>query len=189
MRVGWWSCLCTEGWGVGTASRRTSQRDGDRAPGGAAHDTAGQQHEGAGRDGDDDGDHAERIDGADVDGVARFDQETSHSAQRNRAGGSSAPGREHQRRRSPARRRRLRRPAHQPQPRGGAREICDRQIPCWVGGEWEGFGVPRTILADNAWENTGSSFVDACADNGISIEWAPVRRPEHKGILERFRGV
>ena len=46
--------------------------------------------------------------------------------------------------------------------------------------------MPRTILADNAWENTGSSFEDACADNGISIEWAPVRRPEYKGILERF---
>lgn len=57
-----------------------------------------------------------------------------------------------------------------------------------VDGEWEAFGVPRTILADNAWENTGSSFVDACADNGISIEWAPVRRPEYKGILERFFG-
>jgi putative transposase len=55
-----------------------------------------------------------------------------------------------------------------------------------IDGQWEAFGVPRTILADNAWENTGSSFVDACADCGISIEWAPVRRPEYKGILERF---
>lgn len=55
-----------------------------------------------------------------------------------------------------------------------------------IEGRWEAFGVPRTILADNAWENTGSSFVDACADSGISIEWAPVRRPEYKGILERF---
>lgn len=55
-----------------------------------------------------------------------------------------------------------------------------------IEGEWEAFGVPRTILADNAWENTGSSFVDACADCAISIEWAPIRRPEYKGILERF---
>jgi putative transposase len=55
-----------------------------------------------------------------------------------------------------------------------------------VDGEWEAFGMPRTILADNAWENTGSSFADACADNGISIEWAPIKRPEYKGILERF---
>lgn len=55
-----------------------------------------------------------------------------------------------------------------------------------VDGEWESFGVPRTILADNAWENVGSSFSDACEDHGISLEWAPVRRPEYKGILERF---
>lgn len=55
-----------------------------------------------------------------------------------------------------------------------------------VKGEWVSFGVPRTVLADNAWENTGSSFQDACEDQGISIEWAPVRQPEYKGILERF---
>jgi putative transposase len=55
-----------------------------------------------------------------------------------------------------------------------------------VRGDWVSFGVPRTVLADNAWENTGSSFQDACEDQGISIEWAPVRRPEYKGILERF---
>lgn len=55
-----------------------------------------------------------------------------------------------------------------------------------IEGSWEAFGVPRTILADNAWENTGSSLLDACTDFGISIEWAPVRSPEYKGILERF---
>lgn len=55
-----------------------------------------------------------------------------------------------------------------------------------IEGDWEAFGVPRTILADNAWENTGSSLLDACTDFGISIEWAPVRSPEYKGILERF---
>ncbi len=55
-----------------------------------------------------------------------------------------------------------------------------------IEGDWEAFGVPRTILADNAWENTGSSLLDACTDFGISIEWAPVGRGEHKGILERF---
>jgi len=55
-----------------------------------------------------------------------------------------------------------------------------------IDGEWEAFGMPRTILADNAWENIGSSFEDACADSGISVEWAPVKRPEYKGIVERF---
>lgn len=55
-----------------------------------------------------------------------------------------------------------------------------------VEGQWESFGMPRTILVDNAWENTGSSFADACSDNHISIEYAPVRTPQYKGILERF---
>lgn len=55
-----------------------------------------------------------------------------------------------------------------------------------IEGDWEAFGVPRTILADNAWENTGSSLLDACTDFAISIEWAPVRSPQYKGILERF---
>ena len=49
-----------------------------------------------------------------------------------------------------------------------------------------GFGVPETIVVDNAWENTGSSFRDACADAGISIVYAPVATPEYKGVCERF---
>jgi putative transposase len=54
---------------------------------------------------------------------------------------------------------------------------------------WQVFGVPRTILVDNAWEFTGRSFKDACEDAGISVEWAPVKTPEYKGIVERFNGV
>lgn len=54
---------------------------------------------------------------------------------------------------------------------------------------WEVFGVPRTVLVDNAWEFTGRSFKDACEDAGISVEWAPVKTPEYKGIVERFNGV
>jgi putative transposase len=55
-----------------------------------------------------------------------------------------------------------------------------------VEGSWEAFGVPRTVVVDNAWENVGSTFQDACEDFGISIEWAPVRQPQYKGKLERF---
>ena len=55
-----------------------------------------------------------------------------------------------------------------------------------VQGEWIGFGVPDTIVVDNAWENTGSSFRDACADANISIVFAPVATPEYKGICERY---
>src|SRR5262249_34577128 len=55
-----------------------------------------------------------------------------------------------------------------------------------IRGQWAAYGVPRTVLVDNAWEFSGSSFQDACEDCGISIEWAPVRTPEYKGIGERF---
>lgn len=48
------------------------------------------------------------------------------------------------------------------------------------------FGVPRTLLVDNGWEFSGGSFKDACEDAGITIQWAPVRTPEYKGICERF---
>lgn len=54
---------------------------------------------------------------------------------------------------------------------------------------WPVFGVPRTIVVDNAWEFTGRSFKDACEGAGISIEWAPVKTPEYKGVVERFNGV
>ena len=55
-----------------------------------------------------------------------------------------------------------------------------------INGDWSAFGVPRTVLVDNAWALTGSSFRDACEDSSISIEWAPVRNPQYKGIVERF---
>lgn len=58
-----------------------------------------------------------------------------------------------------------------------------------INGEWVAYGIPRTIVVDNAWESTGSSFVDACEDAGISIDWAPVRTPEYKGGIERFFGT
>jgi len=48
------------------------------------------------------------------------------------------------------------------------------------------YGVPRTVLVDNGWEFSGGSFKDACEDAGITIQWAPVRTPEYKGIVERF---
>ena len=44
-------------------------------------------------------------------------------------------------------------------------------------------------MVDNAWENTGSSFRDACADANISIVFAPVATPEYKGVCERFFGT
>lgn len=58
-----------------------------------------------------------------------------------------------------------------------------------INGKWVAYGTPRTILVDNALESAGSSFVDACEDAGISVDWAPVRTPEYKGAIERFFGT
>ena len=58
-----------------------------------------------------------------------------------------------------------------------------------VNGEWPAYGVPETLVVDNAWENTGSSLRDACADAGISLVYAPVATPEYKGVCERFFGT
>ena len=54
---------------------------------------------------------------------------------------------------------------------------------------WIAYGVPRTLLVDNGWQYTGGAFSEACADGGISVEWAPVRTPEYKGIVERLFGT
>jgi putative transposase len=51
---------------------------------------------------------------------------------------------------------------------------------------WAAYGQPRTILVDQGLEFSGTSFEDACADLGISIERAPVRTPQFKGRIERF---
>lgn len=48
------------------------------------------------------------------------------------------------------------------------------------------FGVPKTILCDNGWEFCGTSFKEACLFAGISVEWAPVRTPQYKGVCERL---
>jgi putative transposase len=55
-----------------------------------------------------------------------------------------------------------------------------------VEGEWIAYGVPQTILADRGWEFVGPSFVDACEDAGIAVEWAPPRTPQYKGQGERL---
>ena len=52
-----------------------------------------------------------------------------------------------------------------------------RDYDCW--------GLPHEILVDNAWEQSGVSFQQACEDNGISVQWAPVANPEYKAICER----
>lgn len=58
-----------------------------------------------------------------------------------------------------------------------------------VVGEWVAFGVPNTIVCDNAWEFVGSSFPDACRDANISLVYAGVGDPQYKGVGERFFGT
>ncbi|NNM74204.1 DDE-type integrase/transposase/recombinase [Enterovirga aerilata] len=48
------------------------------------------------------------------------------------------------------------------------------------------YGKPECIVVDNAWAQVGVSFQDACEDASISVEWAPVKTPEYKAIVERF---
>jgi len=47
-------------------------------------------------------------------------------------------------------------------------------------------GLPRQIIVDNALENVGRSFPASCELNGIDLVFAPVRRPQAKGQVERF---
>lgn len=58
-----------------------------------------------------------------------------------------------------------------------------------IDGVWCAYGSPRSIALDNAWEGVGSSFVDACEDARISVQWAPVQRPQYKAIVERHFGT
>ncbi|WP_110351589.1 Mu transposase C-terminal domain-containing protein [Methylobacterium sp. B4] len=50
-------------------------------------------------------------------------------------------------------------------------------------------GKPDTIIVDNALEQIGVSFQDACEDAGINVLWAPVKNPEYKAPVERLFGT
>ena len=55
-----------------------------------------------------------------------------------------------------------------------------------VDGEWDGWGLPQTILVDSAWEFKSPSLQDALKDLGTEIIWSPVQTPTYKAIGERF---
>ncbi|WP_400768739.1 hypothetical protein [Methylosinus sporium] len=54
---------------------------------------------------------------------------------------------------------------------------------------YDGWGKTSGIIVDNALEQIGVSFQDACEDAGISVEWAPVATPPYKAIGERLFGT
>lgn len=50
----------------------------------------------------------------------------------------------------------------------------------------DGWGKPRTVLIDNELAQTGKSYQAACEDAKITVNWAPVKRPQYKAVVERF---
>ncbi len=58
-----------------------------------------------------------------------------------------------------------------------------------VEGQWDIWGKPRLILADNAWEFQGQEMTRVCADHDIILEWTPVKKPEYKAHIERLCGT
>lgn len=52
--------------------------------------------------------------------------------------------------------------------------------------DWPAFGMPRTIVPDNAAEFHAHNLVDAFMELGIEILYPPSRSPQHKGAVERF---
>lgn len=50
-------------------------------------------------------------------------------------------------------------------------------------------GYPATLVLDNALENIGPSMREMCTHNGINQTLAAVKRPNQKGIVERFFGT
>ena len=58
-----------------------------------------------------------------------------------------------------------------------------------VEGQWDIYGKPRLIHADNAWEFRGNELTRVCADHGIILEWRPVKTPHYGGHIERLCGT
>jgi putative transposase len=50
---------------------------------------------------------------------------------------------------------------------------------------WPVYGLPERLVADNAKHLVGHDLRDACAQLGIVLDFAPVRRPWFKGAIER----
>ena len=52
--------------------------------------------------------------------------------------------------------------------------------------EWESYGVPDLVVADNGFEFHSHDFEAVAFDLGIRIEYCPKREPWYKGAIERF---
>ena len=51
---------------------------------------------------------------------------------------------------------------------------------------WDAYGIPELIVVDNGPEFYSTHFEDACLQLGISIHFAPAKRGQYKGTVERW---
>lgn len=58
-----------------------------------------------------------------------------------------------------------------------------------VEAEWPCWGLPRTIIADNAKEFRGELAKKACDEYGVNLEWRPVATPRYGAHIERYLGT
>jgi putative transposase len=58
-----------------------------------------------------------------------------------------------------------------------------------VDGEWNIWGIPRTIHLDNGQDFRSIELQRTCEQFGISIEWRPVARPQFGAHIERLIGT
>lgn len=58
-----------------------------------------------------------------------------------------------------------------------------------IGGDWNLWGIPRSIHMDNAQEFRGIELQRVCEQYGITIAWRPVARPQFGGHIERLIGT
>jgi putative transposase len=54
--------------------------------------------------------------------------------------------------------------------------------------EWPCYGLPQTLILDNALENHGSALMNFSQSYNVNLQYNAVRRPQHKGIVERLMG-
>ncbi len=52
--------------------------------------------------------------------------------------------------------------------------------------DWPVFGIPNTLVCDNASEFRKAEFIEACRLLGIIIQYTPPRKAWFKGMVERF---
>lgn len=58
-----------------------------------------------------------------------------------------------------------------------------------IKGEWQSWGIMRTIHADNAGEFKGNMIKRICEEYGITMNWRLVARPNYGGHIERLMGT